>query len=64
MATLQPFALPDTAPDAPGQLYNLESDPGETMNLYFKNAEIVRDMKALLESSKVQGGSASRITRP
>ena len=61
---LKPFALPDTAPDAPGQLYNLESDPGETMNLYFKNAEIVRDMKALLESSKVQGGSASRVTRP
>ena len=61
---LKPFALPDTAPEAPGQLYNLETDPGETINLYFKHAEIVREMKALLESSKVRGGSASRVTRP
>ena len=34
---LQPFALPDTAPEAPAQLYNLKTDPGETTNLYFKH---------------------------
>ncbi len=52
---LKPFTLPNTAPDAPGQLYNLETDPGETVNLYFKHPEIVSELKALLEKSKAQG---------
>ncbi len=56
---LRPFALPDTAPEAPGQLYNLADDPGETTNLYFKHPEIVRELKSLLESSKTQGGRAA-----
>lgn len=56
---LKPFAIPDNAPDAPGQLYNLETDPGETVNLYFKQPEIVRELKALLEDSKTQGRSVS-----
>ena len=34
---LKPFALPDAVPDAPGQLYNLETDPVEKTNLYSKN---------------------------
>ncbi len=55
---LKSFALPDTAPDAPGQLYNLETDPGETTNLYFKNPEIVKELKTLLDSSKAAGRSA------
>ena len=64
-AELQRFALPDTAPDAPGQLYNLESDPGETENLYFKHPEIVRELKALLERSKHSGGRAASLpTKP
>ena len=46
---LKPYALPETAPDAPGQLYNLETDPGETVNLYYQHPEIVREMKALLD---------------
>ena len=37
--------LPDTAPGAPGQLYNLEIDPGETRNLYFDQAQIVGELK-------------------
>ena len=49
---LKPFALPDTAPEAPGQLYNLKADPGETTNLYFKHPGIVKELKALLEGSK------------
>lgn len=56
--------LPDTAPDAPGQLYNLESDPGETTNLYFKHPEVVKELKALLESSKAEGRSAAKKAKP
>lgn len=55
----RPFALPDTAPGAPGQLYNLADDPGETANLYFKYPEIVRKLKSLLETSKAQGRSVA-----
>jgi hypothetical protein len=49
---LKPFALPDTAPDAPGQLYNLADGPGETNNLYFQRPEIFQRLKSLLETSK------------
>jgi arylsulfatase A-like enzyme len=55
---LRPFALPDTAPEAPGQLYNLDRDPGETTNLYFEEPEIVEELKAKLEESKQLGRSA------
>jgi arylsulfatase A-like enzyme len=61
---LKPFALPDTAPDAPGQLYNLETDPGERVNLYFKHPEIVGELKALLESSKAQGRTDAESSLP
>ena len=54
---LQNFKLPETAPDAPGQLYDLESDPGETQNLYFKRPEVVKELKSLLEESKSKGRS-------
>jgi arylsulfatase A len=54
---LRPFLLPDTTPDAPGQLYNLETDPGETKNLYNERPEIVSELKALLEQSKAAGRS-------
>ena len=50
------------APGAPGQLYNLEADPGETKNLYFERPEIVKELKALLEQSKASG--RSRPERP
>ncbi len=54
-AKLKEYALPNTAPDAPGQLYNLETDPGEKVNLYLKYPDIAREMKALLEQSKASG---------
>ncbi len=54
---LQQYALPETEPDAPGQLYNLRTDPGETTNVYSKNPEIVKQLKELLESSKTKGRS-------
>jgi len=55
---LQAFALPDNAPDALGQLYNLESDPGETTNLYFEHPEIVKELKSQLDHYVTSGRSA------
>jgi arylsulfatase A-like enzyme len=52
------YKLPDTDPDAPGQLYNLAEDPGETTNLYSKHPEIVKKLKAMLDESIEQGRSA------
>jgi arylsulfatase A-like enzyme len=53
------FSLPELAPDAPGQLYNLAIDPGETKNLYFERPEIVMELKGLLDQSKTSGRSRS-----
>ena len=54
---LKSFALPDAAPTAPGQLYHLDNDPGETNNLYFKQPDVVKELKSLLEATKVSGRS-------
>ncbi|HCN28650.1 MAG TPA: arylsulfatase [Verrucomicrobiales bacterium] len=54
---LKPFALPDTDPETPAQLYDLATDPGETTNLYSKQPEIVKELQALLEQSKTTGRS-------
>ena len=45
---LKPYQLPDTAPDAPGQLYNLKKDPGETTNLYNQYPDVVTRLKTQL----------------
>lgn len=55
---MKPYALKDTDPEAPGQLYNLETDPGETTNLYNKHPEIVKELKKQLEIFKISGRSA------
>jgi arylsulfatase A-like enzyme len=55
---LKPFVITDSAPEAPGQLYNLEKDPGETKNIYYEHPEIVKELKSLLETSKQSGRSA------
>lgn len=54
---LKDFALPEKNPDAAGQLYNLETDPGETMNLYAERPELVKELKSLLDQSKADGRS-------
>lgn len=59
---LKPFLRPDAAPDAPGQLYNLSTDPGESTNLYHAQPEVTSRLKTLLEQSKTNG--RSRPTRP
>jgi len=54
---LKEYALPDTAPTAAGQLYDLESDPGETRNLALEHPEIVTEMNAILKKSIASGHS-------
>ncbi len=56
-AGLRPFALADSAPQAPGQLYHLATDPGETTNLYFEHPELVKSLQQLLERSQAEGRS-------
>ena len=48
----------EKAPKAPGQLYDLAKDPGETTNLYFEKPEMVEELKAKLEEAKKTGRSA------
>jgi arylsulfatase A-like enzyme len=52
------YVLAEKAPKAPGQLYNLDKDPGETTNLYFEHPGIVKELKAKLEEFKTSGRSA------
>lgn len=54
---LKPFALPETDPEAPGQLYDLANDPGETRNLYSSEPGVVNELRALLEQSRISGRS-------
>lgn len=54
---LRQFLLPEAAPDAPGQLYDLDADPGETTNLYEKHPQVVARLKKLLEETKASGRS-------
>jgi arylsulfatase A-like enzyme len=58
------YALEDTAPDAPGQLYHLEKDPGETKNLYFIEEEKRKEMQELLKKLKESGRSAPKGRKP
>lgn len=57
---MKKYALKEMAPEAPGQLYDLESDPGETTNLYFKNEAKRKEMQALLKELKESGRSAPK----
>jgi arylsulfatase A-like enzyme len=43
--------------EAPGQLYNLASDPKETQNLYAAQAEKVAELQAMLDAYRAQGHS-------
>ena len=61
---LKKYILPETAPEAEGQLYNLEKDPGETNNLYFIEEAKRKEMKALLERLKASGRSAPKNRIP
>ena len=57
---LKQYALPEQAPEASGQLYNLKDDPGETKNLYFKEPSRRKRLKTKLEELKKSGRSAPK----
>lgn len=61
---MKDYALAETAPDAPGQLYNLEVDPGETENLFFSEEAKRVEMQQLLKQLKQSGRSAPRDRKP
>lgn len=44
----------------PGQLYNLEQDPGETTNAYAEHPDIVKRLSNLLDTYRESGRSVSR----
>jgi arylsulfatase A-like enzyme len=49
---LERFAIPESAPNAPGQLYDLNVDPGETNNLYYQQPTMAKELKELLDSKR------------
>ncbi|MCA8988869.1 MAG: arylsulfatase, partial [Planctomycetaceae bacterium] len=59
---LKEYAIPDNAPQAPGQLYDLDQDPGETVNLALEHPQIAAELQALLQESIASG--RSRPTNP
>ncbi|PXX25418.1 arylsulfatase [Arenibacter sp. ARW7G5Y1] len=61
---MKKYALPETAGDAPGQLYNLSEDPGETTNLYYANEEKRKELQELLKHLKLSGRSAPKNRQP
>jgi arylsulfatase A-like enzyme len=54
---LRPYVVEETAPDAPGQLYNLDEDPGETTNLYDEHPDLVESMRTELHGYRDCGRS-------
>jgi arylsulfatase A-like enzyme len=54
---LKPYALPETDPEAPGQLYDLTTDPGETRNLYSQKPGLVKELQDLLKQTQSTGRS-------
>ena len=54
---LKRFMLKTSTPEAPGQLYNLADDPGETKNLYHDHPEIVKELKTKLDEYVQSGRS-------
>ena len=61
---LKKYALEETAPDAPGQLYNLTNDAGETTNLFFKEPDKRVQLQTLLNNLKESGRSAPKNRKP
>lgn len=60
---MKPYALAEIAPEASGQLYNLATDPGETTNLFFAEAEKRKELQALLAALTVKGGRTAPTGR-
>jgi arylsulfatase A-like enzyme len=56
---LKQYALPETASQATGQLFNLAVDPGETRNLFFTESAKRHEMQLLLAKLTSQEGGRS-----
>ena len=56
---LKKYALPETAPKATGQLFDLTKDPGETTNLFFKESAKRQELQALLKKLTLKDGGRS-----
>jgi arylsulfatase A len=54
------YLLPETAPNATGQLFHLGDDPGETTNLFFKESQKRQELQTLLSNLKSSGRSAPK----
>ncbi len=63
-AAMKAYALPELAPEAAGQLYNLKTDPGETTNLFFKQEAKRKELQELLKHLKTSGRSAPLGRKP
>ena len=61
---MKKYALPEKAPAATGQLYDLETDPGETINLFFAETEKRKELQELLGYLKSSGRSAPKNRQP
>jgi arylsulfatase A len=53
-------AEPGDAEGPPGQLYNMQTDPAETANVYARHPDIVKRLSALLDKYRTEGRSAPR----
>lgn len=58
------YMLPETEPNATGQLYDLDKDPGETTNLFFKESRKRKELQELLRRLKESGRSAPKGRKP
>ncbi len=58
------YFMPETAPGATGQLFNLDKDPGETTNLFFKESAKRKELQELLSKLKKSGRSAPKVRKP
>jgi arylsulfatase A len=60
---MAPYALPETDPDAPAQLYDLAIDPGETTNLIPGNPKSQRNSKVCSNNPRPQGAVGREARR-
>ena len=61
---MKKYAIPEAEPNAPGQLYDLDADPGESKNLYSSKPKIRQELQALLKQLKEGGRSAPIARKP
>ena len=54
---LKAFSIPDNAPAATRQIYDLQADPGEVTNLALVHPVIAAELDALLKGSITSGRS-------